>query len=149
MARSRHEESHLQQVCVRWFRAVYRDLDILLFAVPNGGLKRKAEAAIQKGEGATAGVSDLLLLVPNGRYHGLCIEMKREYLAYEGDRLVRHRTYQRPEQKEWQARVEAHDYKYVVVRTFDEFREEIEEYLGYNDDRINIDTLNRITGKSL
>lgn len=47
-----------------------------LFTIPNGGTRRHKEAAMLKAEGVKAGVSDLLLPVPNGKYSGLWIEMK-------------------------------------------------------------------------
>lgn len=61
-----------------------------LFHIPNGGKRGKAEAARFKAMGVKAGVPDLCLPVPIGRYHGLYIEMKRR----EGGRLSE-------DQKEW------------------------------------------------
>lgn len=113
----RHNESIIQQNCVKWFRLQFPQLAILLFAVPNGGLRRKVEAAIMKAEGMTAGVSDLILLVPSKGYHGLCIEMKTE------------KGRQTDSQKQWQKHVEKFGYKYVICRSFDEFRTETLEYL--------------------
>lgn len=72
----RHQESIIQQTCVRWFRMKYPQLALLLFAVPNGGARLRSEAAIMKAEGTMKGVADLLLLFPAKRFHGLCIEMK-------------------------------------------------------------------------
>ena len=48
----------------------------LAFAIPNGGLRDKVTAARLKAEGAKAGVWDIFLPVPRGRWHGLFIEMK-------------------------------------------------------------------------
>ena len=72
----RHDESRIQTACVKWFRLQYPHFALNLFAVPNGGQRGKFEARIMKGEGVTAGVADLLLLLPSKGYHGLCIEMK-------------------------------------------------------------------------
>jgi hypothetical protein len=47
-----------------------------LFHVPNGGLRHKAVAMKLKALGVKPGVSDVLLLVPRGGFHGLVIEMK-------------------------------------------------------------------------
>ena len=47
-----------------------------LFAIPNGGLRNVKVAAKLKREGVKAGVWDLLLPIPKGKYHGLFIEMK-------------------------------------------------------------------------
>lgn len=41
-----HEESRIQQACVRWFRMQYPRFARLLIAVPNGGGRSKIEAAI-------------------------------------------------------------------------------------------------------
>ena len=49
----------------------------LLFHIPNGGSRGKAEAARFKAEGVKAGVPDLFLPVARGSWHGLFIEMKR------------------------------------------------------------------------
>ena len=47
-----------------------------LFHVPNGGLRAHDTAVRLKILGALAGVSDLILLVPRGGFHGLVLEMK-------------------------------------------------------------------------
>lgn len=53
----------------------YPDLRFL-FHVPNGGLRSKASAGRLKAAGVKAGVPDLFLPAPRGKYHGLWIEMK-------------------------------------------------------------------------
>jgi len=115
---ARHIESRIQQNCIRWFRYQYSNIARLLFAVPNGGSRNRIEASIMKGEGVVAGVSDLILLVPSKDYHSLCIEMK----AGKGK--------QTDLQKSWQELAEKHGNKYVICRSFDEFREIIQGYLS-------------------
>ena len=116
-----HEESALQRQCVAWFRIQYPKYALNLFAVGNGGVRSAKEAAIMKGEGVTAGVSDLILLLPSGdgKYHGLCIEMK----------TTDKNSGQTDKQIEWQQAVERAGYKYVVCRTFEEFQKIIIDYL--------------------
>lgn len=71
---SEHEH---QAAVIQWARlAQYPGLD-LLFAVPNGGLRTKAEAGKLKAEGVKSGVPDLCLPVARGPYHGLFLEMKK------------------------------------------------------------------------
>lgn len=111
------EEHRLQCACVRWFRYVYPSLKEVLFAIPNGGRRDVVTGARLKEEGATAGVSDLILLKSNSAYGALCVEMKTP----KGN--------QSPAQKEWQNEVENTGNKYVVCRSFEEFKREITEYL--------------------
>ena len=113
-----HEESRIQQACVRWFRLQYPRLARLLMAVPNGGGRSKVEAAIMKGEGVTAGASDLLLLVPSGGCPYLCIEMKTP------------KGRQSPAQKEWQDEVEKAGGRYVLCRSLEEFMNVVNTYLS-------------------
>lgn len=47
-----------------------------LYHIPNGGSRNKAEAVKLKQMGVKAGVSDLHLPYPKGKYSGLFIEMK-------------------------------------------------------------------------
>ena len=126
---TRHIESHLQQVCVKWFKLVYKDIAPLLFAVPNASKRGTATSRRAKAEGLTEGVSDLILLVPSKDCHGLCIEMKMQTYTYENGKEHIHKTYQEPCQKKWQALVQAQGYRYEIVRTFDEFKQLIEQYL--------------------
>lgn len=119
----RHIESSIQRNCFTWFRLQYPRLRLLLFAVPNGGFRNKREAGIMKAEGVTAGVADVILLKPSGGYASLCVEFKTE----DGR--------QQPSQKEWQTAAEGAGNKYVIVRSFDAFKEEVENYL--NTDRNN------------
>lgn len=88
--------------------------------MPNGAHLSMMQARILKGEGMTAGVSDLILLHPSadGKWAALCLEMK----AGKGR--------QSELQKAWQKAVESCGcYRYAVVRSFDEFRELINSYL--------------------
>lgn len=71
-----------------------------------------------KGEGVTAGVSDLILLFPNSKYHALLIEMKTPTGT------------QQDTQKEWQRLVEAAGYKYSICRSFEEFKDLISLYFS-------------------
>ena len=71
-----------------------------------------------KEEGVLAGVADLVLLVPNAKYHALLIEMKTP------------KGRQSDSQRAWQLAVAGNDdYLYVVVRSLEEFIKVIEEYL--------------------
>ena len=65
---------HIEQVrLVNWFRDNFPDC--FIFAVPNGGKRGKLEAIRLKKEGVTRGVSDLIILRPNGKV--LFLEMKQ------------------------------------------------------------------------
>ena len=46
------------------------------YHVPNGGQRSKATAAALKGQGVKAGVSDLVVALARGGYHGLYLEFK-------------------------------------------------------------------------
>ena len=65
----------------RYMPAQYPGLD-LMFAIPNGAFlqgdreRRARQWARLKAQGAKEGVSDILLPVARGPYHGLWIEMK-------------------------------------------------------------------------
>ena len=115
----RHEESQIQQSCVRWFRLQFPDIALLLFAVPNGGARNKREAGILKGEGVTAGVADVILLKPSGGFASLCVEFKTEDKG----------SNQRDTQKRWQEVAETAGNKYVICRSFEDFYREVRNYL--------------------
>lgn len=117
----RHIESHIQQVCLRWARLQFPVCRELLFSVPNGAHLSAIQAKILKAEGMTAGVADMLLLHPSadGRYAALAIEFK----TAQGRQSAR--------QKEWQAAFEMpRCYLYAVVRSYEQFRDLINNYLS-------------------
>jgi hypothetical protein len=72
-------ETQEQQWLIEWahnYRVKYPALS-LLYHVPNGGSRHKAEARALRRGGVKAGVPDLCLPVPRGYWHGLYIELKR------------------------------------------------------------------------
>ena len=74
------KESEEQQTLFEWVRlqsGKYPELR-LLYHIPNGGSRNKAEAGRLQAEGVKAGVPDLCLPVARGGYHGLYIELKRK-----------------------------------------------------------------------
>jgi VRR-NUC domain len=68
----RNAESRQQAAVVEWIRLVAPQC--VVFAVPNGGLRTKAEAARLKWTGALAGVADLVIIDEHGLAYFL--EMK-------------------------------------------------------------------------
>ena len=77
MKNNDHEHEEQKKVMV-WARANtprFREL-VLLHAIPNGGYRTMQVAVKLKAEGVKKGVSDLMLPVARGDYHGLYIEMK-------------------------------------------------------------------------
>ena len=120
ITKRRHPEHQLQTACFQWFNLQYPEFRGLLFAVPNGGGRSRIEAALLKAEGVVAGVADMLLLVPSMGYAGLCIEFKASTKTAR----------QSEAQKNWERLINKHGaYKYTVVRTFEEFRTLMYNYL--------------------
>ena len=83
-------EARLQAAIVAWVRASVPDT--LVFAVPNGGLRSKAEAARLRWTGVLAGVPDLVVVARVGRVHFLEVKTSTGRLSDEQrgifDRLV-------------------------------------------------------------
>ena len=128
----------MQQGAVKWFNLQYPQYRGLLVHIPNEG--RRTIKVINgrpvciggaklKAEGLVKGASDLVLFVPNKDYHALCLETKVELFNYSTGKEKKTKTYQSPEQKEWQALVESQGYRYEVYRNIDEFRKIVLEYL--------------------
>lgn len=118
-----HEESRLQQQCVAWFRAQYPQYAMLLTHPINEGYKNtRVSGAIHKAEGTVAGVSDLLLFLPavfEMPVMGLGIEFKTE------------KGTQSQQQKDFQKMFVAAGYEYVVVRSFEEFKSVITDWIAH------------------
>lgn len=111
------EEHRIQSACVRAFRYKYPKLRHNLFSVPNGGRRDQVTGAKLKAEGVLAGVSDLIFLKSNRFYGALLIEMKTP------------KGRQQETQKDWERKITADGYKYVVCRSVNEFMQEIDDYL--------------------
>jgi len=104
---------HGEQVAfVRWFRATFPG--VLIYAIPNGGRRGKAEALRLRDEGVVAGMPDLH--VPAW---GLWIEMKRG----RGGRVS-------PEQAEMLDYLQTVGHSVAVARGFDAARAVVAEYLA-------------------
>lgn len=113
-------EDQEQIALVNWARMQekrYPELR-LLFHIPNGGSRGKAEAGRFRAMGVKAGVPDLFLPVPRFGWHGLFLEMKRA----KGGRVS-------PEQKKWIADLEAQGYCALVCCGFEEATANIMVYL--------------------
>lgn len=132
-----HEESKLQQACVSWFRAQYPQYAMLLTHPINEGsghsqIDRRRQG-IHKAEGAVAGVPDLLLFMA-----AECIEEEFDYDVdyYYHSLGIEFKTLkgkQSQEQKDFQKIFEAAGNKYIIVRSFEEFKEEINDYIAHVD----------------
>ena len=71
-------EDQEQEALFEWARMmakVYPCLD-MLFHIPNGGRRDAATGRALKRRGVKAGVPDICLPFPKGKYHGLYIELK-------------------------------------------------------------------------
>lgn len=113
----RYTEEKMQEWCVKWFTLAYPEHALLLHHSPNGGARTAYEGAAFKRMGTRAGFPDLVLMLPRGGYPYLCIEMKSK----EGRQSDTQRNYQQA--------VERAGALYKVCRSFDEFKEIIENYM--------------------
>ena len=112
-------EGRVQAECVQWFWNEYPQYRGLLFHCPNeGNRSSKTDGAYRKALGLISGVSDLILLIPNKLHHALCIEMKTEVGRQSESQIL------------WQSKVEAQGFRYEVVRSLEEFKRLINEYLS-------------------
>ncbi|MBV1701672.1 MAG: VRR-NUC domain-containing protein [Hyphomicrobiales bacterium] len=69
---ARNDEAKIQASIVQWVRLVAPNC--LIYAIANGGLRSKREAALLKWTGVQAGVPDLAI-VSDGR--ACCLEVKK------------------------------------------------------------------------
>ena len=115
-------ESEEQQAVVAWAEMVsgfVPDLEMLVH-IPNGGYRMKQTAVRLKKEGVKPGFPDLNLPVPNDKYHGLYIEMKKRD----------HSNKPSKNQIWWINRLRKKGYKVAVSYGADEAIGEICKYLG-------------------
>lgn len=114
-------EGKIQASCYEYFWNNYPQYRGLYFAVPNENSRADSNAitgAIRRSMGVYHGVSDTLMLIPRGQYHGLCIEYKDE------------KGRQSEHQVAWQKLVESQGYVYKVCRSLEQFKTIINEYLN-------------------
>lgn len=114
----KQNESKLQIACVKWFDLQYPHLKYNLFAIPNEGARTPANGARMKAQGRRAGVADMFFAMYGKGFHGMFIEFKAD------------KGKQNENQKAFEKAVTTTGYKYEVVRSFDEFKSLIEDYLA-------------------
>lgn len=111
-------EDKIQQDIVIWFNNNYclkhQNPRCLIFSVPNGGTRNKLEAIKLKSTGMKAGVSDLIVVMPD---IVLFVEVKTE-TGKQSD-----------VQKDFERVVSGLGFKYYLVRSLDEFKIIIKSYL--------------------
>lgn len=83
-------------------------------------MRHDRDGAKRKAMGMRAGFPDFIFLMPNNSYPFLAIELKSAKGRQSGH------------QKEYQQAVERAGGKYVIIRSLDEFMEEIKTYLSNN-----------------
>lgn len=89
----------------------------LMFHIPNGGTRHKAEAGRLKAQGVKAGVPDICLPVASLGYHCLWIEMKAG------------KNKQSAEQRKWQDSLTLQKHLVLVAYTWEKAVEYITYYL--------------------
>jgi hypothetical protein len=110
----------VEQICLfRWAAfqsAKYPVLD-LMYHIPNGGQRAITTAKRLKAEGVKAGVPDICLPAPKGKYHGLYIELK-----VKGNKTT-------DNQNQWLAALTAQGYYCSVCYGYEQASEVILKYL--------------------
>ncbi|MGN1138296.1 MAG: VRR-NUC domain-containing protein [Ruminococcus sp.] len=113
-------EAVMQQQVFKWtdyMLGKYPEL-ALIFHIPNGGSRNKIEAVNLKRQGVKAGVPDICLPVPRGKYHGLYIEMK-----YGNNKPTEKQSW-------WLKALSKQGYAVKVCYSFDETTKALIQYLN-------------------
>ena len=126
MSRGTLSEAQHQANVIKWsqqpsIRSRWPEL-ALLHHIPNGGSRDAIEGRHLKAQGVKAGVPDLCLPVPRGRYHGLYIEMK----------TASGRT--SPEQEWWGEKLSGQGYFWEVCHGWESAVRVLEWYLELKGD---------------
>ena len=107
-------EDILQAEIYKWYHNKFctklNDVPHIIFAVPNGAFVSKQQAMKLKSTGLVAGVSDLIIIQPN---RCLFIEVKLE------------KGKQSDKQIDFQNKVTALGFEYIIVRSLQEFQKNI------------------------
>ena len=113
-------ESEEQQALFQYAemqRGKYPEL-FLLYHIPNGGKRGKAEAGRFHAEGVKPGVPDVCLPVARGCWHGLYIEMKRQRYSKTSDL-----------QMEWVYALRRQGYRVEICKGWEAAAEVLKNYL--------------------
>jgi len=108
------KEDVIQAEIYKWYNNNFclksHDPQCIIFSVPNGGTRDKREAMLLKATGVVAGVSDLIIIKPN---EVIFVEVKTE-IGKQSDK-----------QKQFQQTVETLGFKYLLVRSLEDFKSQI------------------------
>lgn len=118
-------ESAIQVACVQWLWNNHEETRGLYVAIPNENSRSVYESkrqqlisgSMRKNMGILAGCADTALFMQRGGFGALFIEFKTD-IGRQSDA-----------QNLFQQNVEAQGYKYIVVRSLEDFKQEIEKYL--------------------
>jgi len=123
------DESKLQQAALRWFK--YQYPNVVVFSIPNEGQRNVRNASRMKAEGLCPGFPDVgichVQTIKNKTFTdgsgltGYCPMLFVEFKSLKGKLS--------PSQKEVHQKLRDSGYKVEVIRSFDEFKNCIEEYL--------------------
>ena len=104
--RDANKEARIQAAVIEWIR--WCAPQVVAYAVPNGGLRTKSEAARLKWQGVLPGIPDIGLVFPGGQAGFFEVKPPKEYLS--------------DEQKEMLPRLEALGARCAVVRSIEDAR---------------------------
>lgn len=119
-------EASIQSACVTWLWNNHPETRYLYIAIPNENSRstyetkkqQKISGAMRKNMGVVAGAADTLLVMKRGVFGALFIEFKTDKGRQSDAQIF------------WQSKVEEQGYKYIVVRSLEQFKEEVEKYLN-------------------
>lgn len=113
-------ENQLQQQIYMYFHNTYclktHNPRCSIFSVPNGGSRNILEAKTLKATGVVAGVSDLIILIPN---RCIFVELKTE-TGKQSDK-----------QKDFENVVSDLGFEYYLIRSLEEFKSKISIIAGW------------------
>lgn len=127
-------EGQLQIACVQWFRLQYPAFSTLFFHPKNEAESYGKKIAINAAAGVVPGVPDLILALPSIRYEeniGDLSPHKAFYHALGIELKYGHTNQQSARQKEFQAFWEAAGYKYVLCRSLEEVKQQVDDYMHH------------------
>ena len=127
-------EGQLQIACVQWFRLQYPAFSTPFFHPKNEAESYGKKIAINAAAGVVPGVPDLILALPSIRYEeniGDLSPHKAFYHALGIELKYGHTNQQSARQKEFQAFWEAAGYKYVLCRSLEEVKQQVDDYMRH------------------